>query len=231
MLHGLPGNEQNLDLARAIQRAGWTVIAFHYRGAWGSGGTYSLAGGVDDARALLALLRQPERARAWGVDPKRIVLVGHSYGGYVAAAAMAQEPGVSGGVLIAPWDISEDARAWSHLTPEARRAAALDNFNDVNGRLTGADAVSLTEEVMAVGPRLDLAKTAAAIADRPLLVLTATRDTVDDQAKALLPALRSAHAAHLRVAQMQTDHGFDDSRIALEAAVLRWLAQFTAQVR
>lgn len=34
LLHGLPGNEQNLDLARAMQRAGWTVITFHYRGSW-----------------------------------------------------------------------------------------------------------------------------------------------------------------------------------------------------
>jgi hypothetical protein len=28
----VPGNEQNLDLARVFQRAGWTVITFHYRG-------------------------------------------------------------------------------------------------------------------------------------------------------------------------------------------------------
>ena len=26
LLHGVPGNEQNLDLAQAIRRAGWTVV-------------------------------------------------------------------------------------------------------------------------------------------------------------------------------------------------------------
>ena len=41
LLHGLPGNEQNLDLARTMQRAGWAVVTFHYRGSWGSGGSFS----------------------------------------------------------------------------------------------------------------------------------------------------------------------------------------------
>jgi hypothetical protein len=36
LLHGFPGNEQNLDLAQAIRRAGWNVLTLHYRGAWGS---------------------------------------------------------------------------------------------------------------------------------------------------------------------------------------------------
>jgi len=37
LLHGFPGNEQNLDLAQAMRRAGWAVVTFHYRGSWGSG--------------------------------------------------------------------------------------------------------------------------------------------------------------------------------------------------
>ena len=42
LLHGFPGNERNLDLAQALRRAGMNVLFFHYRGAWGSGGTFSL---------------------------------------------------------------------------------------------------------------------------------------------------------------------------------------------
>ena len=73
LMHGLPGNEQNLDLARAIQRSGWTVLTFHYRGSWGTPGSFTLRGGVADASALLTYLRIPARAKAWGVDPTRIV--------------------------------------------------------------------------------------------------------------------------------------------------------------
>ena len=43
LLHGLPGNEKNLDLAQAMRRAGWNVITFNYRGSWGSPGTFSFA--------------------------------------------------------------------------------------------------------------------------------------------------------------------------------------------
>ncbi|MCB1685750.1 MAG: hypothetical protein KDI31_14745, partial [Pseudomonadales bacterium] len=48
LLHGFPGNEKNLDLAQALRRAGFNVLFFHYRGAWGSDGDYSLPGVLDD---------------------------------------------------------------------------------------------------------------------------------------------------------------------------------------
>ena len=41
LLHGFPGNEQNLDLAQAARRAGWNVLSLHYRGSWGSPGVFS----------------------------------------------------------------------------------------------------------------------------------------------------------------------------------------------
>lgn len=34
-LHGTPGNEQNLDVAQTLRRAGYNVLSFHYRGSWG----------------------------------------------------------------------------------------------------------------------------------------------------------------------------------------------------
>src|ERR1700751_2289463 len=49
LLHGFPGNEQNLDLAQAIRRAGWNVLTMHYRGSWGSPGAVSIDGAVAEA--------------------------------------------------------------------------------------------------------------------------------------------------------------------------------------
>ncbi len=225
LFHGLPGNEQNLDLARVLQRAGWTVITFHYRGSWGSGGDFHLKGGVEDGQALLAELQNPERAHAWGVDPTRLVVVGHSYGGYVAARLAAETPMIKAAVLIAPWDVSYDARAWGALAPAARTAAGAANYDDVEGRLTGVTVASLTDETVRDGPDLDLTKLAPALAARPLLVLTATRDDPDDQAAGLLAALKARRAPHLGVRRMVTDHGFNDHRIALETVVTTWLAE------
>jgi pimeloyl-ACP methyl ester carboxylesterase len=224
LLHSLPGNEQNLDLAQSMRRAGWTVITFHYRGSWGSGGAYSLTNGIDDTKALLDLLGRPDNASAWGVDPSRIVLIGHSYGGYVAARVASDAPRVLGVALIAPWDISCNQRAWASLAPARRQSVGVAAFFDVDGRLSGATARSLFDEVMAKGAGLDLTKLAARLMSRSLLIVTATRDNDCDKAGGLLAALHDRHAEHLNAEVMDTDHGFSDHRIALQSAILRWLA-------
>jgi pimeloyl-ACP methyl ester carboxylesterase len=225
LLHGLPGNEQNLDLARVIQRAGWAVITFHYRGSWGSPGSFTLLGGVADADALLSYLQQPKRAKAWGVNAAHIVVVGHSYGGYVAARIAAAHPNVLAAALIAPWDISLDARQWSALSPSQLLQTGIENFDDVDGRLSGATAASLTQAVLREGAALNLTALASGLANRRLLILTATRDDADDQARGLVASLQRYHDRLFKSTAMETDHGFNDHRIALEIAVLNWLAQ------
>ena len=74
LLHGFPGNEKNLDLAQVMRRAGFNVLFFHYRGAWGSQGDYSILGVDDDALAAL----DQERARAGGDDPRLLRETGHA---------------------------------------------------------------------------------------------------------------------------------------------------------
>jgi pimeloyl-ACP methyl ester carboxylesterase len=224
LFHGLPGNEQNLDLLRAIQRAGWTAITFHYRGSWGSGGTFTLAGGVEDGEALLSEIARPERAAAWGVDTKHLVVIGHSYGGYIAAAILARHAEIPGAVLIAPWDPSYDQRKYLKI-PEAQRAkqAAID-FDDVPGRLGSVTVKQLTEDLLANGAELDLTHLARSIASRQILLFTATRDDPDDQARDLIASLHDLQAPHLSAQSMETDHDFDDRRIALQVAILKWLA-------
>jgi uncharacterized protein len=224
LFHGLPGNEQNLDLLRAIQRAGWTAITFHYRGAWGSGGVFTLAGGVEDGDALLSELARPGRAAAWGVDTKHLVVIGHSYGGYIAAASLAGHAEILGAVLIAPWDPSYDQRRYSKI-PEAQRAKQADiDFDDVPGRLGSVTVKQLTEDFIANGGTLDLARLAPSIASRPILLFTATRDDPGDQAKDLIASLHNLQAPQFSAQSMETDHSFDDRRIALQAAILKWLA-------
>jgi len=225
LLHGLPGNEQNLDLARAIQRSGWTVITFHYRGSWGSPGTFTLLGGVADAAALVAWLQHPEHATAWGVDPARIVMVGHSYGGYIAARVAAARPSILAAALIAPWDISYDAREWSAFSARQLFKVGADNFDDVDGRLSGATASSLTRDVLRDGPSLNLTALSAGLAKRRILIITATRDDPDDQASALVTNLKRRSHGTFESEVMMTDHGFNDHRIALEVAVVSWLAR------
>lgn len=223
LLHGLPGNEQNLDLARAMQRAGWAVITFHYRGSWGSGGAYTLRGGCEDAKALLALL-DGQQADRWGIDRARIAVIGHSYGGYVAACVAQARPELIGAGLIAPWDGRYNADRWAGLSPEARRRETAAFFDGIQGRMAGTDAATLTAEILGNREAFDLGGFASALATRPLLVLTATRDDPEVQAIGLLSALERQRASRLVARRYDTDHGFNDRRIALQIEVLRWLA-------
>src|SRR2546426_8591488 len=83
--YGLPGNEKNLDLAQAVRRAGWNAITMNYRGSWGSPGSFQFAHTLEDADAALAYLRDTANVRALAIDTTRMVLAGHSMGGWVTA--------------------------------------------------------------------------------------------------------------------------------------------------
>jgi pimeloyl-ACP methyl ester carboxylesterase len=222
LFHGLPGNEVNFDLAQTLRRAGFTVVTFHYTGSWGSGGRFTLAHGIDDAAALLAHIREPGIAESWGIDPSHILVIGHSYGGFVAAHLAAGEPAIQGVILLAPWDISFDERTWRPLATAARHQTAAKAFDDVDGRLTGATHATLEAEVMRDGATRDLAQLAPALKDRPLLLITCTVDDEDDQAADFLAQMQRLEAPRFTSERMDTDHSFNSQRIALEALILRW---------
>ncbi|HEY3738429.1 MAG TPA: alpha/beta fold hydrolase, partial [Bryobacteraceae bacterium] len=105
LLHGFPGNERNLDLAQDIRRAGWDVLYFNYRGSWGSPGDFSFSHGVEDTAAAIAYLREPKVAKDLRLDPTRIVLIGHSMGGFMAVEGTAADPGVLAMGLISAADL------------------------------------------------------------------------------------------------------------------------------
>src|SRR6202451_3328596 len=99
-LHGTPGNEQNLDIAQTLRRAGYNVLSFHYRGSWGRPGKFTQAGGVDDSVAAVDFLEDPVVAARFHIDTKRIFVIGHSYGGFAAARVAAARSNIAGLLLI-----------------------------------------------------------------------------------------------------------------------------------
>jgi uncharacterized protein len=119
LLHGLPGNERNLDLAQAVRRAGWNVLTFTYRGAWGSEGTFSIQHALEDTLGALGFLRSLQARMDYGIDTSRIVVAGHSMGGYMAAHVAARDR--LGCLASARAARSEPAGA---LAIEGRRLAA-----------------------------------------------------------------------------------------------------------
>ena len=225
LMHGLPGNEQNLDLAQVLRRAGWAVMTFHYRGSWGSEGQFSIDNVIEDAKVAVAHSAEPATAKAWNVDPKRIVVIGHSMGGLATALSAGSGPKRLATILIAPWDPSTLATLIRPLTLTQRNAQAMDRWGDLaSSRLRGTSSPEIAAQIVDHGERWRLANSARVLAEEPLLIVTAERDLPSSQAGPLMTAL-SAEGAKVSAVEIASDHVFDDRRIELETVVLNWLSQ------
>ncbi len=220
LLHGLPGNEQNLDLAQAARRAGWNVLTMHYRGSWGSAGRFTLAGAGADVDAAMAFLRDPATVERFGIDTCRIVIAGHSMGGFFAAHHAAGHD-VAGTILLDPWNIGASGKE-VRAHPETRQDRIAAMGEDFGTSLAGTDAATLMREVELHADDWDLLGDAAGLARRPLLVVGAQRGLAGAIAP-VVAAVRAQPGAQVQSLTLASDHAFADQRIALSAAVVRWL--------
>lgn len=213
LLHGLPGNEKNLDLAQAIRRSGWNVVTFNYRGSWGSPGKFSFPGNLDDAKAVLAYLRTPANATALGVDPKRLVIMGHSMGGWVTSQVAAGDPALAGAALISAADMGKRA---SNPIERNTRIAAQNSES-----LAGVTPESMGQDMGRLGP-YTFAAAAPGLTKTPLLVLT-SNDGLAADAQALVMDVKQ-RGGRVKVVHVATDHGWNTARIRLQTEVIGWLA-------
>jgi pimeloyl-ACP methyl ester carboxylesterase len=223
LLHGFPGNEKNLDLAQAIRRAGWNVLFFNYRGSWGSPGDFSFTHCIEDAQAAVAWLRMPANAAHLRSDPKRIVLIGHSMGGFVAIETRAADPGVEAVIAISAASMGSDVAGSIPTAGREAFIATLGKHLEAEGMapLAGTSPRKLSEEILTNGPGWAFSTLEPKLAGRPFFGITSDdglAPPIDALVAALQKAGSPAHSLHI-----PTDHGYNDHRIALTVAVLNEL--------
>lgn len=219
LLHGFPGNEQNLDLAQAARRNGWNVLTLHYRGSWGSSGNFSFGAAAEDAHAALVYLRMAGIVAKYRIDPTRIAVAGHSMGGFMAADAAADDKKIIGLFLIDAWDIGGEAAGL--LTEKGRKDWHEEAAGDLPP-LAGTSEEALRQEIIAGASRFAIGPRIAAYGDRPLAVYGAARGGGAANTT-YMRAAREAGNIHLTGAIWNTDHPFSDMRIALSQALVTWL--------
>jgi len=215
--HGLPGNEKNLDLAQAVRRAGWTAVTVNYRGSWGSPGNFRFAQNLEDAEATLAFVRSPDNAKRLSIDVNRIVIGGHSMGGWVTAETLAHEPNLLGAVIISAGDFGAIG-----LRAQQNRAAVAALMNDNRESLAGVTGESMADELVAHAKDWSFKTLAPELIHRNLLVLY-SNDFVKADSLELIKDVKAAGGTAIAENYVVTDHSWSDHRIALESLVIHWL--------
>lgn len=203
LLHGIPGTEQNIDIARAIHRKRWNCLVFHYRGCWGSGGKYSIPGILDDSAMAARFLRDQEI-----VDTDRMAIAGLSLGGWAAVAHASRDSGFKCVVSMAP--VPDDCAA--RLEPE--------DFREFARPLSGTTPAKLKRELRQLAP---LTSFAAQLRERRVLLVTADRDEYFPPASYadFLRAAPWAEWLHFS----RADHVFLAGREKLVRDVVSWLVR------
>jgi uncharacterized protein len=215
LLHGFPGNEQNMDLAYAIRRAGWNVFVPHYRGSWGSAGNFSFSNAIEDTQSAIAFLRDPANAKKYRTDATKIAIVGHSMGGFLGLYATAHDQAILGMAAISAWNIGASVQR-----PATEASTKL--FHDAAIRLAGTTPEGFLTEAKQNSAKWNYIDWANDLKPRPIFVIESSDGNVADN-HALFEALQKAGDSRATEVHMETDHSYNDHRIALQTAVLNWL--------
>ena len=224
LLHGFPGFEQNLDLAQAMRAHGWNVLAVHYRGSWGVKGEFSFLHSAEDADTEVQFVLNPVNAQKYRIDRHRVIVIGHSMGGYMAASAIAHKPQVAAAVLISAWNIGADYENRRHLGSkeatienEAKELASDNNLLP----LAGTSGEALAREISEHKSELNFNNLAPKISPRPVFVITAS-EGLEPADHALVEALQKAGDAHVTERHWDTDHSYSGIRSELAKTILEW---------
>lgn len=203
LLHGIPGNEKNVDLAYTLRDAGWNAVTFHYRGCWGSEGNYSLTGIVDDTIATIDYLSKRD-----DVDMSRFAVVGMSLGGWGVVAAAARDDRIRAVISINPL---VDPNDYVIGDDYAESFAAM--LNGITPRELRSQWIDLT-------PLQDIA---SKLANRPTMLITGEADelfSIEHQ-KVLVDALPLIEWWRIPLA----NHVFAEHRPILVRGIVDWLTK------
>ncbi len=216
LLHGLPGYEHNGDLAQSIRRAGWNVLLFHYRGTWGTAGTFSQSSAIEDTAEAIRFLRDAANAAKYRIDPRRLVVLGHSFGGFLAGYEGSHDPNITAVGMISAVNLGK-----VNADPKEREIR-LKRWETQLHPVRGATASELFSEAERHANDWDYVRWADALRGRPVLLVEADDQNHADM-EALAAALQQKGAVALQHRDVATDHSFSDHRIALQTIVVEWL--------
>lgn len=164
--------------------------------------------------------RSPEIARTYGIDPKSILLSGHSMGGSSALNAARQLPWLKGVIAIAPYDIS---RLF------AEPPYGIDFLMEIGaGVLREKTPGAIRQNAIEHQAALSLCHAADDLREQNLLLIGGSRDDIAPPEQMIAPLWTDLQAqktdAVQTYIQLPSDHDFCSFRIALIEQIGNWIA-------
>lgn len=222
LLHGFPGNENNFDLAHTFCRQGFNVFVFHYRGSWGSGGEFSFFNCIEDVNAAIKFL-QSNPVEDFRCDPDRLVLIGHSMGGFTAVKN-AIDFDISNIAFLAGFNFGYFAKAM-HLIPGAEKMT-LEGLAQGAELLNVSSAENLYKEIISNVESWDLLNFCRELTRKNFLILGAKFDAVaplELHHAPIVKCLKDNGIKNLNEHVLETGHSFSSKRIELAKIISGWL--------
>lgn len=219
LLHGYPGDENNYDLAHVFQRAGYTVVIFHYRGTWGSEGLFSLGHVLEDVSSAVGFIRQHSGEETFQFDAEKLMIIGHSMGGFAALQTAARDSHLLGAAAIAAFDFSLASKMpCLHEAIQKEFADCLPIHRiDLDGLMKEIDENAMNWSFPAL---------ADGLSTKPVCLIGAEKDVISLPKYHLTPLaelLRQNAGAKVTVKLLDDGHCLSGTRIELAEILLSWM--------
>jgi uncharacterized protein len=227
LVPGFPGDPDDvLGLGALLGPTGINVLMVNPRGMQGSEGEQTFARSLEDIGAVLDWLEQPDVVRRFHIDPARVTLGGHSYGGGMAMSYAARDPRVRRVISIAGNDHGEFVREFQRNPVFAAR---IRTWFETLREPAGPARFNIDDGIRELAEHQDvygLRENAGRLAGRAILIFGGWEDrgpTIDQYLLPVYRALKAAGGEDVTFIVYHTDHGFGNVRRRLADDVAGWL--------
>ncbi len=219
LLHGYPGNEKNLDLAQSMRRAGFNILFFHYRGAWGSQGEYSLTHLSEDVASVLRYARS--NAETLRIDNARLSVMGHSMGGFAALRSASTDIDLICVAGLAAANLGE------YASRDAQQKNGLRTYTDKQFMLHGFGGEQALAEIERHAEEFDVRSYGSGLEGKSVLLIAGSEDPSVPPAVQgrIVAAFEKIPGVNLSAIIIPGDHAFSGSRIRLQREVINWFGE------